>query len=143
MGNPLSGVNVSFNINGVFYTRTTNESGYANLNIRLQPGEYIVTAEYNHLMYTNIVNVLPVLFANDTVSHTNESNFTAFLIDGAGKPYANQTITFNINGKLYTNVTDEDGIACLFIYLPDGEYVVTSSYDEYNINNRLLIRNEL
>ena len=139
-GNPLVNGEVRFNINGVFYTRMTNESGYANLNIRLQPGEYIVTAEYNQLMYTNIVTVLPTLFANDTVSYTNESNFACLLIDGNGNPYANQTITFNIGGVVFTNVTGEDGIADLLIYLPDGEYSVTSSYDEYNINNRITIR---
>ena len=139
-GNPNAGVNVTFNINGVFYTRTTNESGYANLNIRLQPGEYIVTAQYNQLMYTNIVTVLPVLFANDTVSYTNESNFLCLLINGTGNPYANRTITFNIGGVVYTNVTDEEGIANLFVNLPDGEYVVTSTYDEYNINNRITIK---
>ena len=91
-------------------------------------------------MYTNIVTVLPTLFANDTVSYTNESNFACLLIDGNGNPYANQTITFNIEGVVFTNVTGEDGIADLLIYLPDGEYSVTSSYDEYNINNRITIR---
>jgi hypothetical protein len=139
LGNPLANVDVSFNINGVFYVRTTNESGYANLNIRLQPGEYVVTAEYNQLRYTNIVNVLPTLFANNSVSYTNEIDFSCLLIDGEGNPFANQTITFNIGGEVYTNVTNEEGIANLFINLVNGEYIVTSSYDEYNINNKITI----
>ena len=142
MGNPLSGVNVTFNINGVFYTRLTNESGYANLNLRLQPGKYIVTAEYNSLKYSNNVTILQVMFANDTVSYKT-TNFTVKLIDGQGNPYANQNITFNINGVRYTNVTGEDGIAHLIVKLPAGEYIVTSSYDEYNINNRITVRNEV
>ena len=54
----LANADVSFNINGIFYTRQTNESGYANLNLRLQPGEYIVTADYKGLKYSNIVNIL-------------------------------------------------------------------------------------
>ena len=33
---------VTFNINGVFYNRTTNETGHAKLNINLNPGEYII-----------------------------------------------------------------------------------------------------
>ena len=142
VGNPLANVDVQFNINGVFYTRTTNESGYANLNLRLQPGSYIVTAEYNSLKYTNIVTILPVLFADDAVSHTNATNFKARLIDGQGKPYANQSIDFNINGAIYTNVTDSEGIANLIVNLADGEYIVTSSYDEYNINNKITVKNE-
>ena len=141
VGNPLANVDVLFNINGVFYTRTTNSTGYANLNLRLQPGEYIVTAEYNSYKYSNIVTILPVLFANDTVSNTNQSNFSVKLIDGQGNPYANQSIEFNINGVKYTNVTDSDGIADLFINLADGKYIVTSTYDEYSISNTITVKN--
>ena len=34
---------VLFNVNGVFYNRTTNNDGVASLNIRLPVGEYIIT----------------------------------------------------------------------------------------------------
>ena len=139
MGNPLANADVSFNINGVFYTRQTNESGYANLNLRLPPGNYIITADYNGLKYSNTINILPVLFANDTVSYDGISNFKVKLIDGIGNPYSNQSIEFNINGVKYTNITDSQGIAKLIISLPEGEYIVTSSYDGYNINNKITI----
>lgn len=43
-GNPLANSEVTFNINGVFYSRKTNESGVARLNINLLAGEYILTA---------------------------------------------------------------------------------------------------
>lgn len=36
-----AGENVTFNINGVFYTRVTNETGYVNFRISLFPEEYI------------------------------------------------------------------------------------------------------
>ena len=140
VGNPLANQTVLFNINGVFYNRQSNASGYANLNIRLQPDEYIVTAEYKGYMHSNIVKVLPVLFGNDTESHVNESNFCVKLIDGQGLPYANQSIEFNINGLIYTNITNENGIANLFVNLAKGEYLVTSSYDEYNINNKITMK---
>ena len=142
VGNPLANADVTFNINGVFYTRTSNQTGYANLNLRLEPDRYIVTAEYKTFKYSNFVTILPVLFAEDTVSYTNESNFSAKLIDGQGNPYPGQIIDFNINGVKYTNVTDSDGIANLFVNLADGEYLVTSTYDEYSISNKITIRNE-
>ena len=41
-----AGESVLFNINGVFYNRTTNSSGHARLNINLDPGDYIITGEY-------------------------------------------------------------------------------------------------
>ena len=142
VGDALADVNVTFNINGVFYTRTTNSSGYANLNINLNPGEYIITADYNGLQYANIVTVLPVLFANDAVGYEEDSNFTAKLIDGQGNPYANQTVEFLINGVAYTNETNDEGIAKLSVNLPEGEYIVTSSYDGTYISNNLTIRGE-
>ena len=142
VGNPLANADVTFNINGVFYTRTSNATGYANLNLRLEPNEYIVTAEYKTFKHSNIVTILPVLFANDTVSYTDESNFRVKLIDGQGNPYPNQIIDFNINGVKYTNVTDSEGFANLFVNLADGEYIVTSTYDEYNISNKITIKNE-
>ena len=38
---------VTFNINGVFYNRITDNNGLVKLNIRLIPGEYIITSSFN------------------------------------------------------------------------------------------------
>ena len=57
-GNPYAGQVVSFNINGVFYNRTTNENGIAKLNINLQPGEYIITSTYGKAVISNKVTVI-------------------------------------------------------------------------------------
>ena len=54
-GNPLANAKVTFNINGVFYTRTTNSQGIAALNIRLIPGEYIITSEYEDFQISNTI----------------------------------------------------------------------------------------
>ena len=35
---------LTFNINGVFYTKTTDSEGNAKLNINLMPSEYIITS---------------------------------------------------------------------------------------------------
>lgn len=49
-GKPVkAGQSVVFNINGVFYTRNSNDDGYVRMNINLQPGTYTITAEYNGL----------------------------------------------------------------------------------------------
>ena len=42
-GNPLANTTVMFNINGVFYNKTTDENGTTKLNIWLRPGKYIIT----------------------------------------------------------------------------------------------------
>jgi len=57
-GNPYAGQSVTFNINGVFYQRTTDENGVARLNINLMAGEYIITSTYNG---NNIANKITIV----------------------------------------------------------------------------------
>ena len=135
-----AGVNVTFNINGVFYTRTTNASGYAKLNINLAPDEYTITAEYNTLRVSNTIKVLPVLSAEDlSMSFRDGSKFEAKLLDGQGNAYASQTIKFNINGVFYDRTTDANGIAKLNINLMSGKYIITSMYNGAAISNEVTI----
>ena len=140
-GNPVgAGENVTFNINGVFYTRTTNASGQAKLNINLEPGNYIITAVYNGCSVANNITVLPVLTAEDlTKKYGTPDQFVATLVDGQGKPYANQNVTFNVHGVFYNRTTNSDGQAKLNINLQPGEYIITSTYEECNIANTIKV----
>ncbi|MBE6510093.1 MAG: hypothetical protein E7Z74_02305 [Methanobrevibacter millerae] len=142
-GNPVgAGVSVEFNINGVFYTRTSDAQGYVKMNINLNPGTYIITANYNGLMASNKITVLPILKGEDLVmSYRDGSKFEVTLLDGQGKLYANQTIIFNINGVFYNRTTDANGIARLNINLMAGEYIITSMYENgATISNKITIR---
>ena len=131
---------VKFNINGVFYTRSTNESGIVKLNLNLQPGDYILTAEYGNCKVSNNVKIISVLFASDmSMKYRDGSKFTAKLVDGEGQAYAGQTVQFNINGVMYNRVTDSSGQAKLNINLMAGEYIITSSYNGSNIANTIAI----
>ena len=58
-GNPVSGVNLTFNINGVFYNRTTGNDGIAKLNINLMAGEYIITSYYGSFATSNKITIKP------------------------------------------------------------------------------------
>ena len=140
-GNPVgAGENVTFNINGVFYTRTTNASGIAKLNINLEPGDYIITAEYKDCMVSNNIKVLPVLTAQDlTKKYGTPDYFVASLVDGQGKAYANQKIQFNINGVIYNRMTDSNGQAKLNINLQPGHYIITSNYNGSSIGNNVTV----
>ena len=142
-GNPVSGVNITMNINGVFYDRTTNENGTAKLNINLEPGEYILTAidPLTGLMMSYNITVLPVLSAdNMEMTYMDGSTFNATVIDGQGNPLANASVTFNINGVFYIRHTDSSGIARLNIRLMAGEYIITSEYDGMAIANTITIK---
>ena len=135
-----AGVNVTFNVNGVFYTRQTNASGIAKLNINLEPGDYIITAECKGCKVSNNIKVLPTLTAKDLVKRFGTPNqFAAKLVDGQGKPYAGQKISFNINGVSYERTTNASGIAKLNINLLPGEYIITSSYGQTAISNKISV----
>jgi len=135
-----AGVDVIFNINGVFYTRTTNASGIAKLNINLEPGHYIITAVYADCSVSNNIEVLPVLSAKDlTKKFATPDQFVATLVDGQGKAYADQEVEFNVHGVFYTRTTNSDGQAKLNINLQPGEYIITSSYNGSNIANTIKV----
>ena len=140
-GNPVgAGVSVQLNINGVFYTRTSDVNGYVKMNINLPPGIYTVTAEYKGLKASNTIKVLSVLETEDLVmKYRDGSKFEAKILDGQGRPYAGQTVKFNINGVFYTKTTGNDGIARLNINLLPGEYIITSSYNGLNAANKVTI----
>ena len=126
-GNPLVGVNVTFNINGVMYTRVTNEDGIAMLSINLNPGNYIITAIHpNGLMISNNITVLSTVMGEDIIKeYRNGTQYYAVALDGNGNPLVGVNVTFNINGVMYTRVTNEDGIAKLNINLDPGNYIIT------------------
>ena len=140
-GKPVkAGVEVRFNINGVFYTRVSNDDGYVKMNINLEAGEYTITADYNGLMASNKITVLSVIETeNLEMSYKDGSKFNATILDGQGKPYPSQNVTFNINGVFYDKVTDENGTARLAINLMAGEYIITTSYNGLNAANKVTI----
>ena len=141
-GKPVgAGVDVTFNINGVFYTRTTNANGYAKLNINLGEGTYIITADYKGLKASNTIKVLPILSADDlTMYYKDGSKFAVKLVDGQGKAYGGQSVTFNINGVFYNRITDGDGVARLNINLLPNKYIITSTFNGFNIANNIVIK---
>ena len=143
-GTPLADTNVTFNINGVFYTRTTNGSGVARLNINLPPENYTLTAIHpdTGYMYSNNVSVLPTIIGSDLVKKFKDDNqYLATFLNELGSPLANTNVTFNINGVFYTRTTNGSGVARLNINLPVGEYILTAYHpnDTYMFSNNIRV----
>ena len=139
-GNPLSNVNITFNINGVFYTRTTNESGIAKLNINLNPGDYIITADYNGEHVSNYIMILERVVTEDLVmKYRDGSKFEAIILDEQGNTVPGENLTFNINGVLYNRTTDENGNIALNINLMPGQYIITTAWNGYRKSNVITI----
>lgn len=128
-------VNVTFNINGVNYTKTSDENGTAYLNINLRPGTYNITTYFNGINKTNTVTVLSVIIGDNLVKYyKNGTEFYAKFVKGNGEALANRNVTFNINGVFYTRETDSNGIAKLNINLRPGNYILTATDPETGLD---------
>ena len=65
-GNAITGGQVSFKINGVSYIKQVNETGYAKLNINLNPGVYKIITAFSIRNYEDklLYNTLKVTDTN-------------------------------------------------------------------------------
>lgn len=145
-GSPLANTDLTFNINGVFYNRTTDSNGKAKLNINLEPGTYIITTEnpYDNCKVSNTIIVTPYLFTEDlTKYYKSKSRFNAKLVDSDYKPQSNKEITFIINGVEYKRTTNNNGEASIAINLQPGEYEITTENPEYSVKNKITVLSTL
>ena len=146
-GNALANTKVTFNINGVFYNRTTNGSGWAKLNINLPEGNYTITA-YNLVTgeaHSNNITVLSRITENyDMVKYYGDGQkFTVCIIGDDGEIVgAGVNVTFNINGVFYTRTTDIKGTAALNINLPEGVYIITTYQGSCVESNTITVLNK-
>ncbi|MCC7553854.1 MAG: hypothetical protein KO202_05090 [Methanobacteriaceae archaeon] len=135
-GEPLININISFNINGVFYTRTTDSEGNARLNINLNPNEYILTTTHpkTDLKHSNKITVLTTIEASDLEKvFLDKNQFVAKILDTEGNPLINKEITMNINGVFYKRTTNPQGEATLNINLNPNTYILTVIHPETNL----------
>ena len=143
-GNPLVNTTVKFNINGVFYTRDTNDKGVARLGIQLRPNTYILTAYNPNDGYecANTVKVLPTVVADDLNKlYLDENQFYATFLYGDGTPLVNTSVAFNINGVLYHRDTNDKGVAKLNIKLYPKTYILTAYHplDGYDVGYTITV----
>lgn len=99
---------VTFNINGVFYTKTTNSNSIAALNINLNPGEYIITTHYKNIQIGNKIIIHP---ANSTAISENLNR--DFTYEIAIPNYVNVTLPKVEAKNNYTVKLGEKGIVKL------------------------------
>ena len=143
-GTPLANKTINFNINGVFYNRTTDANGSARLNINLISGDYIITAKNlnDNCTISNNITVKPTIISDDLIKiYKNESQFNVQALTTNGTPLANKNLTFNINGVFYNRTTDSEGNAKLNINLNPGTYIITTQNpnDKSKISNTITV----
>lgn len=140
-GNPLADKDISFILNGKFYSSKTNSKGVASLSVgNLKPGTYKIrymfssdtSTDYNFGKSKIVVDKLSInLFAKNLVMKYNDgTKYKAYVTDNSGKPLTGIKVVFTINGKNYERTTLANGVAKLKVALPVGYYAVKSTISD-------------
>lgn len=143
---PVPDKTIQIEINGVTYTRTTNNDGYCKLNINLPVGKYtsLITfegdTEYNRTTAYNQVIIKPVLNTHDThLSYGENGVFEAKVQDNNGNPIPDTKVGFIINGRIYERTTNNTGQAVLPIRLSPGTYEIQTLAGPVTNKNNILV----
>lgn len=127
-GKVLVNTDVTFNIHGVFYTRTSDSNGIAHLNINLLPGTYIITSYLGKNVISNTIQIdpMPVMITLSNVNIERGNYYQATFNDAKGRPIVSQEVAIKVNDKINIVKTDGDGIASLKMHYAPGIYHVES-----------------
>ena len=136
----IKGKSLSFIINGVTYSRTTDSSGKATLSLpNLNPGSYSclikfagdkVNASCNKTVTVTVNKWSTQISASDLACYYNDSiELIATLKNNYNSPLSNKLICFVLNGVNYSCTTDSNGVASLPLpNLNPGSYSCTINF---------------
>lgn len=148
---PITGKDLKFTINGVTYTRTSNNKGVASLNINLPVGEYrcVVDSPEDSTHQSAQVNFIVRVKADTHMDGTNivkmedETVVYQCAVYTPWERVMDCTVNITVNGVTYTRQTDSNGLAKLNIRLPAGEYDIVAEYHGDELHNPSSIRNHI
>ena len=150
-GEALVNREITFNINGTNYKRTTDKQGNVSLPINLNPGTYSCKVTKPQETYykgvtktvtITIQKATPKVYADNLEKKFRKENpFSVYVEDKDGQALQNESIQLSINGITYSRITNENGVASLNINLNPGTYginiiAVENAFYEQVILNR-------
>lgn len=155
--NALSDQEVTFNVNGKTYTRTTNSKGEAKLRILFNEGQYKIKTAYEGGAYKSTSRTVTITSyrlattitpAAHTVYRGNA--FTITLKDKSGNALSGQQVIFKVSNKQYTRTTNSNGKAGIKITLNAKNYYTmkviykaTTSYKASSKTVKLVVKSNI
>lgn len=143
--NPLQGINVLFKVNGVPYTRATNNEGIASLNINLNPGDYniltyAVTAVNSTIHIDKGATRMEGTDINKTFSEKVAYQCAVYDVNNNRVP---GVVNITVNGKTYPRTPDAEGLYKLNINLNPGTYTIKAEFSEDSIHESCSVVNKI
>lgn len=135
-----TGTTVRFNVNGSIYVSSVKDNGVAKLYANLEPGVYDVKAinPITGETFSNKITVLPDV-SNNTFN-INDTYLIRFLV--SDNESARGNVTFNIDGRTYTSNITEHGLALLRLNVAPGDYIVTATYQNTTVKDKITVINQ-
>ncbi len=127
------GTKVTFIVNNVKYTSTVTDDGAAILYATFEPGTYTVKA-VNDVTGESFTNKITVAKRNVTYNINDP-----YIIKVNAS--ANQTVTFKIGSKTFTDKTSELGIAYFTLNVTAGNYMVETTFAGKTIKDYITVSN--
>lgn len=140
-GNPLANKEIQIGFNGKVYTRTTNATGGAQLQINLARAD-IYTFAIAFLGDENYNGSFAVAKISTTVqspqlavpnksykANAKTKTLSASFKSENGNPVPSRKVTFTVNGKTYSAISNDKGVATVNVSLSTkGSYKVTAKF---------------
>ncbi|MBO6275452.1 MAG: hypothetical protein J6M91_07980 [Methanobrevibacter sp.] len=133
--NPLQGINVLFKVNGVPYTRATNNEGIASLNINLSPGDYnILTYAVDAVNSTIHIDKCATRMEGTDINKTfSEKVAYQCAVYDVNNNRVPGVVNITVNGKTYPRTPDANGLYKLNINLQPGTYILNAEFLGNNV----------
>lgn len=145
--NPLVDYEIALSIGSNVYDLKTNANGLLNYNIKLSPGSYKFTV-YNPAtgeVKTQTIKVVKRIAENSDMKmyYGAGKYYKVKVFDDNGNVAKGVTVTFTVNNKKYTRITDSKGYASFKITLKPAKYTITAEYKGYKVSNKITVKSTI
>ena len=128
----IGNAKIQIQINGQTFTKTTDKTGKASINLNYKSGTYTVlsicngNSEFEGATAKSTVTIKSTLKCSDySKYYKNTGKYSSTFYDKKGKLLKNTAVKFKLNGKTTSVKTNSKGVATLAINLKPGKYSIT------------------